>query len=1035
MFEYKGDEYTLNELQDYVKQNNLDFDTYMANMKQLGMVEKTNAQDPEDIKRENLFNTMPGFKAKAFVTIDNTFKMVKDAFTDKEEREETAEVIVNEINNLKPRALNTLFNKVPALGMDYSRKIFEATRKVPGLKKLQDTLITEEDVVETNKDIKDFLKKQNAQAKAVEKYLIKDTGEGIVKGIKQGDLSDFVGGVFRANTAMIETAVPAMLTGGASLPIQIIAPMYMDYNEAKARTLYGDDEDAMDKLIDNDQTEVAIPTALGVLATSLEYIGLKGFTKYIFSNAGKSTLAGKLLLSSNREGLTEWGQSGVEAMNRTFAEQKSTGEAIAAMWDTMTSEEGLESYLMGFVGSAGVGGASQAVNKTITRALRSDNASAKTIKDKIDKIAVLNNNKFKTRRQDVKEAIDIEIKKEEAELREYIQERRKVAEILNDDQKNSLIDTINKKDNLRVKLEEIRTQLKNEEINTKDYGYLFRSLNNQDKELSSQIETIYKEAEQQLFVKSSEDVSEIIKDTGLKGTVTELTSEEISNLDIKQAKEASNQFGFIVQGKDGSFDIILNEDKPALGTAAHELMHGILYKTIGGNQELQDSIGEALTKFVNDKKGPVSEAFVKRMTPYIKDKNFNEEVITVMSESMLDGSLDFNEGLFTRLRDSFRRFYQKVTKKDVEFNTGRDVYNFIKDYNKSIKDGKLSPRILKAATEGIKGKLVPKQAEAQDTVQMSKEASDNVQQLYEAKDINFEQNIINEFKPITNRIVEKRSQAPNFDRELLTSEIEIGERGILDLIREYNPDSGVPLAAFINKFLPARAIEASRRVLGEEFTEDVTEAKGIIAEETAEVEVQAKPKEKKTVVAKRLGVSDKAVKAIRKILPDLDTSNLTFKTLKNQVPGIVGELFGISPKKIVNKANLTKGELLSSQMFINKNADLLMAMLPEGATPSGTATGVPKTLLDAFYTKTDRAKAATTGSKAGLAVQQKNKIDKTQFLETFGVIEGKPVRTDRNTSARVLALADMVGKMITNQTVREELKAKLCLVKMLMRQI
>ena len=58
-------------------------------------------------------------------------------------------------------------------------------------------------------------------------------------------------------------------------------------------------------------------------------------------------------------------------------------------------------------------------------------------------------------------------------------------------------------------------------------------------------------------------------------------------------------------------------------------------------------------------------------------------------------------------------------------------------------------------------------------------------------------------------------------------------------------------------------------------------------------------------------------------------------------------------------------------MFINKNADLLIAMLPEGATASGTATGVPKTLLDAFYTKTDRAKAAKTGSKAGLAIQEK----------------------------------------------------------------
>ena len=87
-------------------------------------------------------------------------------------------------------------------------------------------------------------------------------------------------------------------------------------------------------------------------------------------------------------------------------------------------------------------------------------------------------------------------------------------------------------------------------------------------------------------------------------------------------------------------------------------------------------------------------------------------------------------------------------------------------------------------------------------------------------------------------------------------------------------------------------------------------------------------------------------------------------------------LFGIAPKKIESLANLTKKELQSSQMFINKNADLLIAMLPEGATPGGTATGVPNTLLKAFYTKTDRAKAATTGSKAGLAMQQKNNINK-----------------------------------------------------------
>jgi hypothetical protein len=86
-------------------------------------------------------------------------------------------------------------------------------------------------------------------------------------------------------------------------------------------------------------------------------------------------------------------------------------------------------------------------------------------------------------------------------------------------------------------------------------------------------------------------------------------------------------------------------------------------------------------------------------------------------------------------------------------------------------------------------------------------------------------------KLYTSKLVERRSEAPGFDRQLLTDEIETGQRGIIDLISEYDPESGVPLAAYINKFLPARAIEASNRVLGEEFTEDVTEARGLKAQE------------------------------------------------------------------------------------------------------------------------------------------------------------------------------------------------------------
>ena len=64
--------------------------------------------------------------------------------------------------------------------------------------------------------------------------------------------------------------------------------------------------------------------------------------------------------------------------------------------------------------------------------------------------------------------------------------------------------------------------------------------------------------------------------------------------------------------------------------------------------------------------------------------------------------------------------------------------------------------------------------------------------------------IIQEFKPITIDIARKRRNAPGYDEELLIDEIETGKGGILDLIRTYKSDTGVPLAAYINDNLPKK---------------------------------------------------------------------------------------------------------------------------------------------------------------------------------------------------------------------------------------
>ena len=68
--------------------------------------------------------------------------------------------------------------------------------------------------------------------------------------------------------------------------------------------------------------------------------------------------------------------------------------------------------------------------------------------------------------------------------------------------------------------------------------------------------------------------------------------------------------------------------------------------------------------------------------------------------------------------------------------------------------------------------------------QTNTEFSDRVQQIYEDQGVAGAMDIINEFTPIVNRLVQRRSEAPNFDRQLLTDEINTGERGIFDLIQK-----------------------------------------------------------------------------------------------------------------------------------------------------------------------------------------------------------------------------------------------------------
>ena len=117
-------------------------------------------------------------------------------------------------------------------------------------------------------------------------------------------------------------------------------------------------------------------------------------------------------------------------------------------------------------------------------------------------------------------------------------------------------------------------------------------------------------------------------------------------------------------------------------------------------------------------------------------------MITLVSSAMINGEIEFNEGFTQGLKDTWRRFGQTYLKREIKFDTDQDVLNFVKDYNRTIKrPNKLNSAMLKLVEQGVKGKLiedidVTKGPKVGDTA-FSKRASDNVQQLYETKGVNF----------------------------------------------------------------------------------------------------------------------------------------------------------------------------------------------------------------------------------------------------------------------------------------------------------
>ena len=270
--------------------------------------------------------------------LDNTFSELPEEVT-------VSQKILNSFENIKLNLQS--FDELLNVGTyTLARKLFgdEAVDKwAEGKSEFWTQGLTDEDMVEAVTEINrlESLKGQ--------------TGS-ITEGLKQGDAGEVFAGVVNAFTSFGESMIVSVPTLGAGIYTNFYARAFINVNEerAKARGITLNEFVASDQYADD--VDYNTPLVTGIIAGALERIGLKSVTKNFITKLPTKRLArlGTRLVAGTAEGITEYGQTLTETVEKSIGQGKSNEEIADDFIDTMFSQDALESFLQGMVGGTGV---------------------------------------------------------------------------------------------------------------------------------------------------------------------------------------------------------------------------------------------------------------------------------------------------------------------------------------------------------------------------------------------------------------------------------------------------------------------------------------------------------------------------------------------------------------------------------------------------------------------------------------------------------------------------------------------------------
>ena len=531
--------------------------------------------------------------------------------------------------------------------------------------------------------------------------------KGIISSWKKGDIGGVGAGLVGTITNVIGSSFYGLGTLFGGYFADFTARNYAEYNKQKADNLGV----SLNDLVIDGKADNLTPVMLGIASMASESIGkltqgvaiaaqvhpvgrkiTKFVPKSIMSKVMYNPGARKALTlfgASTAEATTEMTQHGLDAINDDLGrvagtdKQSNSGEVFL---DAITSEDGLEAGLQGFIGGGGMVAGTYSV-KALTQARKQIDGD-KLDKD-IDEMGKLRIKLASTKDETVSQGIQDKIDSLEMSIADQVQKGNKIYNSLDGKQISELESFNDLSDATAFKVTELNKKLRTGQITEAEHkvatdGFLVKYDKAKQKigdmKLAENIEFLESTVKSE---KSAKNLETNILNSTLE---TEAAMENLSEVDKKSKQKFTNikgeVAGFTVNGK-----IFVNKEVARktgqVNVAKHEFLHKVMNAKVG-DVAAQSKMVKGIRRAMSSKNRKIVDAEMKKRR-YNTKEEFATEYAQVFSDLIAQEKVNFNKSAMDKAGDAIKSFFVGKGFDNISFKDGQGVYNFIKDYSKNTK--------------------------------------------------------------------------------------------------------------------------------------------------------------------------------------------------------------------------------------------------------------------------------------------------------------------------------------------------------------